>query len=408
MTAITDFLQNFQDMYVDKEVSLNIENTSLSVIELKHMEKYLNRLTKDLTDLNNLSLNASKEAITHYSNLLSILEDKIDYIGDSSDIYNYVNSYFDIRTIRDTYNYNLRENKSGSCIYNYNQKGITLKSISSLHKCTKTIEGQSVIFYNTNTSTHNGLHITSDFLNLLSIKQILIRRTDGTVLELVVPLIQDKEYYVDHEQLQSAQIIFEFDTNSSTGELNQYLNTVEVSLIEYTYQTEGALPLNSIKLNASELFTIIIDNELKNNTYSNMNLGIELLDINGEPLDIINTTIPLNNSVVCKRLDRVNFNEVDEVTSLIIKNKKTKSKLTRDYLESLEFKNEKYILYIPKELEENKLNKYLTKLGQSAFKVNTKLVKQIVFSPTLELFSFQDGSSPIIKHVTGVTKNETI
>lgn len=407
-TAINQFLQDFQDMYVDKEVILNEENTNLTGIELKHLEKYLIRLNTDLNALNTLSEKASNEALVHYTKLLDILEDKVNFIGDSADVYNYVNSYFDIRTVRDIHNYNLRSNKSKTCIYDYNQKGLSLKSTNSLYKCSKTIEGSSITFYNTNSSSHSGLQLTSPFLSLLDIKQIIIRRSDGTVLELPVQAIDDNEYYIKHEQLQSSQIIIEFEFYGSTTVLNSYLETIELSLIEYSYVTEGYIPLEVAHLDASDLFTIITDCNLQNNTYANMNLGIELLDINDNILGTMNTTISLNNSVVCKRLDKVNFNEVDSVTALIIKNKRTKSKLTIEYLESLEFKNEKYILYIPKELQENRVNKYLNKLGQAAFKVNTKLVKKIVFTPTLEMFSFHEKSSPIIKHVTGVTKNETI
>ena len=407
-TAINQFLQDFQDMYVDKEVILNKDNTDLTAIELKHLEKYLTRLNGDLKSLNTLSEKASDEALVHYTRLLEILEEKVDFIGDSADVYNYVNSYFDIRTVRDIHNYNLRSNKSKSCIYDYNQKGLSLKSTNSLYKCPKIIEGSSITFYNTNNSSHSGLQLTSPFLSLLDIKQILIRRSDGTVLELPIQSIDDNEYYIKHEQLQSAQIIIDFEFYGSVTVLNSYLDTIELSLIEYSYVTEGSIPLEVANLDSSDLFTIVVNSKLQNNTYANMNLGIELLDINGNILDTMNTTIALNNTVVCKRLDKINFNEVDSITALIIKNKRSKSNLTIDYLESLDFKNEKYVLYIPKELQENKVNKYLNKLGQAAFKVNTKIVKKIVFTPTLEMFSFHEKSSPIIKHVTGVTKNETI
>ena len=100
-TAINQFLQDFQDMYVDKEVILNKDNTDLTAIELKHLEKYLTRLNGDLKSLNTLSEKASDEALVHYTRLLEILEEKVDFIGDSADVYNYVNSYFDIRTVRD-------------------------------------------------------------------------------------------------------------------------------------------------------------------------------------------------------------------------------------------------------------------------------------------------------------------
>ena len=74
-TAINQFLQDFQDLYVDKEVILNKDNTDLTAIELKHLEKYLTRLNGDLKSLNTLSEKASDEALVHYTKLLEILEE---------------------------------------------------------------------------------------------------------------------------------------------------------------------------------------------------------------------------------------------------------------------------------------------------------------------------------------------
>ena len=85
-TAINQFLQDFQDMYVDKEVLLNEENTNLTGTELKHLEKYLIRLNTDLNSLNTLSEKASNEALVHYTKLLDVLEDKVNFIGDSADV----------------------------------------------------------------------------------------------------------------------------------------------------------------------------------------------------------------------------------------------------------------------------------------------------------------------------------
>ena len=408
MTAIKKFLADFQDMYVDKEVFLNTDDTDLTTLELKQLDKYIKRITTDISELSELTYAASTEAKQHYLNLLKVLEDKIDYLGDTADVYNYINSYFDMRTVHDMYNFNLRENKSPLCIYDYNQKGLTLKSKSSLHKCAKDVEGSSIVFYNTNNSYHSGLHITSPYLSILTLKQLSIRRSDGTVLELDITTTEDNEYYINHENLQSAQIIIQFESTITDETLNTYLHTVDLNLINYEYNVEGSLPLGSTEMNTSDLFSIIVESELKNNTYANLNLGVEVLDINGQVIDTINTTIALNNTLVCKRLDQINFQEVDEIVSLVVKNKKTKTNLTESYLNSLEFKHEKYILYTPKDLKENEINKYLKKLGQSSFKINTKVAKRIIFSPTVELYSFQSNASPLIKHVTGVMKNETI
>lgn len=408
MDSITNFLNDFQDMYVDRQISLSSLNYNLSNIELRFLEKQLKGVVAELTELNTLSLAASDKAVEHYLRLIEILENKIDYISDTADVYSYVNSYFDSRTVKDLHNFNIRSIKTDSCIFDSNQKAISLKSISSLYKCSKTIEDNSITFYNTNNSSHTGLHIVSPYLDLLTITQLIIRKADGTVLELEVSVTDDRGYYINHEDLISAQIIIKFETKNGVLTLPEYLETVDLNLIDYEYKSEGHVPLETTELRASNLFSLIIDSVIPLNTFANVDVGLELLDVNNNILDSINTTIAINNSLVCKRLDRVNFNEVGKIDSLLINGKKTKSNLKRDYLESMEFKNSKYLLYYPKDLQENILNKYLVKLGQSSFKVNTKIVKNIRVTPALEMYSFQKGVSPLIKHITGVTKNETI
>lgn len=395
-------------MYVDREFNLDHKETNLSKLDLKYLERHLTVLMKELQELNTLSSDASKEALAHYTKVLNILDDKIEYIIDTADIYNYVNSYFDLQTVKDLYNFNIKEAVSDSGIFDPNQKGLSLKSVNSLYNCSKTINNSTITFYNTNTSSHTGIHITSPFLDLITISNIVLRKADGTIRELEINVINDQGYYINHETLVSSQIDISFKPIEGTTDLLTYLETVNLNLIDYSYQTEGYVPMKECTLTSSDLFTIITNTVIPKNTYANLDLGVELIDINGNVLDIIETTIPLNNVIVCKRLDRVNFNEVDKIVALFVSNKKTNSELSREYLESLDLKNQKYILYTVKDLLENTLNNYIKKLGTTSFKVNTKVVKQIRFSPTVEMYSFQQGVSPIIKHVTGVTKNDTI
>ena len=407
-TSINKFLTDFQDMYVDRNVVFQNTSDNINRLDLMYLEKYLKGINSELKELNQLTFNASAEALIHYEQVLDNLNKSLDYISDTADVYNYVNSYFDSKTVKDLYNFNLIDSSSNDCIYDLDKKGITLKSVNSLYNCSKNVDGDSITFYNTNNSSHSGMHLYSQYLDILKIKQIVIRKSDGTILELDVRETTENEFYIKHEELISSQIIIKFEVYDQSIPLNTYLNTVNLNLISYEYGIEGSIALNESKLIASDLFTIIPDVVLPSNTYANLNLGIDLLDINGNVLDTIEETLPLNNSLICKRLDRINHNEVGAYSFLIIKNKKTKSKLSKEYLEKLTFPNEKYVLYSPKDLTENILNKYITKLGSNSFRVNNRSVKQINFTPSLELFSFQPGESPIIRHLTGVTKNETI
>lgn len=405
---ISKFLEDFQDNYLDVNVDFSNLDENLNKLDLRSIDVYLNKLNDNILILNDLSMNASKDALIHYRKVLDILDKKIDYIGDTADIYNYINSYFDMKTVKDIYNFNLQESMTNTCIYDYTRGGLSLKSINTLYNCPKEIEGNTIIFYNTNNSIHSGFHIISEYLDVLKITRISIRKSDGTMLELEIKDVGSKEYYIDHELLVSSQIILSFTPLSSNETLNTYLQSVSLNLINYSYETEGYVPIGIAKLESSDLFSIIANVTTPTDTYVNINVGMELIDINDNTIEIINIACPLNNSLVCKRLDRINFNEVDYIENLIVKGKKTKSNLSEDYLNSLEFKNEKYIIYKPKELKESSLNRYITKLGNSSFKTNSRIIKKIRFSPTLELFSFKEGLSPLVKHLTGVTKNETI
>lgn len=408
MSIISNYLKDFQDMYVDITPNLSGLSTNLTKIELRDLENYLNKLSSVVAELNSLTSETSEELSKHYDDLYRIFDEKLDYIGDMADVYNYINSYFDMKVVRDISIFNLSTKTSDTCIYDQNSKGVTLKSVNSLFKCSKTITDNIITFYNTNTASHSGIHLSSPFLDLLDVTQITIRKADGTVLELEISKTDNKEYYIHHEDLISSQIVIQFTPLSSNQTLLSYLQTVNLNLIEYSYGIEGYLPLTTTELASSDLFSIVVESTIPSNTYSNINLGLELLDINGNVIDTVDTSIPINSNMICKRLDRINYNEVGSFEYLIIKGKKTQNKISEDYLKSLEFQNEKYVVYIPKDLSENKVNKYLTKLGNNSFRVNTKIVDKLRFTPTIELFSFGSTNSPIIKNIVGVTKNETI
>lgn len=408
MSIISNYLKDFQDMYVDITPNLSGLSTNLTKIELRDLENYLNKLSSVVAELNSLTSETSEELSKHYDDLYRIFDEKLDYIGDMADVYNYINSYFDMKVVRDISIFNLSTKTSDTCIYDQNSKGVTLKSVNSLFKCSKTITDNIITFYNTNTASHSGIHLSSPFLDLLDVTQITIRKADGTVLELEISKTDNKEYYIHHEDLISSQIVIQFTPLSSNQTLLSYLQTVNLNLIEYSYGIEGYLPLTTTELASSDLFSIVVESTIPSNTYSNINLGLELLDINGNVIDTVDTSIPINSNMICKRLDRINYNEVGSFEYLIIKGKKTQNKISEDYLKSLEFENEKYVVYIPKDLSENKVNKYLTKLGNNSFRVNTKIVDKLRFTPTIELFSFGSTNSPIIKNIVGVTKNETI
>lgn len=399
---IKDFLEGFQDMYLDTEVKLVEFSPDLSKLDLRIIDKALADLLVGVNKMNTLTTDASNEVLNHYTDILQIIDDKLTYIANTADVYTYMNSYFDMRTIKDSINYNLNKIVMEDCMVDRIKRGVTLNSTNSLYRCPKTIEDDMITFYNTNNSSHSGIQITSPFLDTITIKKVSIRKADGTLLDVDIDYKDTDNLYIKHEPLTSAQIVLTVETH------RDYLESLNVNLLEYDYLIEGSFILEEASLKSSDLLTFIHDATIPDDTYANMNISLSLRDVNKQELSNITMSIPIGKNLVCKRLDRINYNEVDKIVSLYTNYKKTTRGLSKAYLQSLEFKNERYVIYIPKDLEENIVNKHVQRLGATSFKIDELVVKDVVIHINIELFSFQPRVSPTIKHITGVTKNEKL
>ena len=97
---VQTFLKEARDLYYDGKVTILPGNNYPSKLDLRLLETSLNSIAKDLINISTKTSEASVEALEHYTNLIEILEKKIEYISDMSDVFNYVNSYFDRRTVK--------------------------------------------------------------------------------------------------------------------------------------------------------------------------------------------------------------------------------------------------------------------------------------------------------------------
>ena len=343
--AINNFINNFQDMYVVKRTTIENFPQNISAIELKIINSQLDSISEQLESLTNLTSKASKENLEEYNKIKNILESKIDYVSEVSNMFLYLNSFYDMDTVVDLKNYNLTNTSINNLlVYDNIQKGLTLRNVSNAYNCLQTaVTGRSLVYYNTNLAYHSGITLDSPFLDLLDIKSISVRKVDGTILNLPYSSNTNSTQFLKHDYVSSTQIIIDLnvDINALPTEIQDYYKGLKVSLIDYTYEEKGTSVLEEFQYSSSGLFNIIYNAKVPDNTFINLDLNITGLDTNGNKVNSFFTTFGLGSPVLCKRLDEIDFNKVQTISSVYINNKQTTSKriLNKDYLESL---NNKY------------------------------------------------------------------
>lgn len=410
---IENFINNFQDMYIVKNTTIDSFPDNITGVELKLIDQQLESIKDQLNSLSELCRLATEESAQELIKTVEVLESKIDYVTEVSNVLMYINSFYDMANVVDIKNYDLkRNNTNGFLVYDNDQKGLTLRNISSNFQCAKsTLSGSNIVFYNTNLSYHSGISLESPYLNMINIKAIVIRKSDGTVVNIAIPELTEGTHYIKHEFLNSTQISVEFSQDISTlpPTIQQYYNTLNLSLIDYKYLGEGSLVLPQIEYDSSNMFNLITDYDLPNNCYINNIIDIDLLDMNNNIITSLSSTLPVGLPTVCKRLDLIDFNIVENISGIYINNTfkaNSNKSMTQEYLKSLSNKNEIYIIFEPKRSTTDQANKFIKLLNNQGFVINRKNVKRLRISMCLEMFSFNEGSSPLLKTLVGVTKNE--
>ena len=410
---ITNFLTNFQDMYISRNTTIGLFPNNITGMELLMLDKQLDGLQTSLSELSTLSKEASKEHLEEYTKLIAILNEKVDYVGEVANILLYLNSFYDMSNVVDIKNNNLRNSVSnGYLVYDTNQKGLTLRSTSSNYQCSKELnsEGTILTFYNTNLSYHSGLSLEANHLDLLSIKAITIRKVDGTIINLPVSELNVGTHYLKHDFLNSTQVSVEFGASiyQLPIEFQNYYNSLNISLIDYNYISSGDLVLQPETYTSSDYLNFIYDYNIPSDCFINNILTVDLLDINQNTLNSLQLTFPVGNPVVCRTLSRVNPQTIEEIVGIYINNKyrENKKDIAYEYLDSLPNKDEIYLVYIPTNTKVNKLNNFIRAINNQGIKINNKNIKYLNVYSTIEMFSFNPKLSPTLNTMTGVTKYE--
>jgi hypothetical protein len=395
---VKEFLNDFQDILISERLDIDKYPDNFANVELSLLQRELDKLTTLIKDQNTLTLAASTEFLKNYQNLKENLKNKIEYINSTAEVYNKLNITYDKNTLVDFINFDITvaarsiPHEEGPNIleqtlaYNHNKSGVELAydSTHSLH--------WSEI--NRNGSFHNSVTIAlspSSFTIGTEVRLVILK-VDGTTYTQTY--IVDKETQVltiYHELMQSLSVSV-FTAIVDTTSMNVSLN-----LNRYKRYGTMSLPVQTLKAAEYLIFNQVA--VLQSDTYLNYNLT---LSFSGKS---INMTIPINNNLVCKRLDLLNEKEVDTLVGMYIKDVYTEDDLTLEYVAQLEDKHEKYIVYKTKLVDNVILNNVIKVLDDTSFKLLRNRDTDIEIGMTIEFYSFNESSSPLLKYITGFTKN---
>lgn len=400
---VKEFLNDFQDILISERLEIDKYPDNFANVELSLLQRELDKLTTLIKDQNTLTLAASTEFLKNYQNLKENLKNKIEYINSTAEVYNKLNITYDKNTLVDFINFDImvaaRSIQSEvdnileqTLAYNHNKSGVEL-AYDSTHSLHWSSAGNET-YANRNGSFHNSVTIAlspSSFTIGTEVRLVILK-VDGTTYTQTY--IVDKETQVltiYHELMQSLSVsVFTdiFDTTSMSVSLN---------LNRYKRYGTMSLPIQTLKAAEYLIFNQVA--VLQSDTYLNYNLT---LSFSGKS---INMTIPINNNLVCKRLDLLNEKEVDTLIGMYIKDVYTEDDLTLEYVSQLEDKHEKYIVYKTKLVDNVILNNVIKVLDDTSFKLLRNRDTDIEIGMTIEFYSFNESSSPLLKYITGFTKN---
>ena len=406
---VENFVTEFQDMFITKRNTLERFPEELSHIELKIIDQQLKSIREDLSSLSSLTNKAITEQKQTYIKLKETLDSKIDYVSSLSDMLLYINSFYDMSNVVDVKNYEIIGNSQpSSLVYDSSLKGLTLKHVYSTSQCSHSqISGNSVVFYNTNSSYHSGISLESPFLDVLKIKSVFIRKVDGTVINLPLRELRNTREYIAHDFINSTQVVVEFEDNIDylPTEQQDFYKSLSLSLLDYKYEPYGSFVLKSSEYKKASSFNFITQEKLPADSFINLLVDLTFTDINNNTVDEVSLTLPINQPYVCKSLDKIDKNSVGSLISFSMGGETFEDTFKLEDLEGYSERNEIYIKYIPKTTLSDSLNNNIKIYNNQGFFIKNKNIKNIYCSITVEMYSFNKNTSPLLKMIAGVTKH---
>jgi len=402
MDKLQEYLDNYQDMFIEQRLELSRYPNNIALQELIMISQHIDNLVALVDSQNNLTESGIKTFEKNYDNLIQSIHNKIKYIKDSAVVFNKLNVTYDKNSIIDYVNVKITEEGiPEELVYNSNLNGFTLPKNTVTVNCPYTISNNNLIVHNSNLNLHNSIAISNPNLKYVESMDLVVLKSDGTVLNKRLDLkdILKNNIVFEHEAVASLQINIQVsyrDEENLTELLKStILNGFKFSLNLNTYTNFACQTFKDLEFNYGKylIFNDVI--KIPTDCYCNYNITINNLTF----------TIPVGNSVVCKRLDLLNKKEVKKIIGMYIKNNYTEEDLDVDYLLSLPNLNEKYVIYISKLTDNTVLNNKVKIINNNSFSVIDTTLKLDV-SLQLELYSFNSANTPLLKSITGFTKDE--
>lgn len=403
MNELDKYLQNYQDMFIEKELDLKRYPNNMAIEEFFMINQHLDALLSLVDDQNKLTKGGAKQFEKTYETLINTLKNKIKYIKDSAAVFNKLNITYDKNSIVDYLNVKLQEEDIPEVLYyNETQKGYSLPRTSVTTNCPYTVNTDAITITNSNLNIHNAISISNPYFKYLETLDLVILKIDGTILSKRVEIVDFLKNNIIIEHEATASLRFNIKVKYRDEDISQTIKTnilenFKFSLHLNSYSNFATQSFKKMKLNYA---TYLILNEtirVPNNCYCNYNITI-----NGD----ISFTSPVANSVVCKRLDLLNKKEVKKIVGMYVKNIYTEQELDLDYVMSLPFPTEKYIIYLPKISENTIVNNKIKVVKNNSFSILTQNSDKIEVDLQLELYSFNNTDTPLLKSIVGFTKNE--
>lgn len=400
--SLKTFLDNYQDTFITEVVDIvNKYPNNMIKQELDLLDIELTRLKTLVDSQVNVINEGCLDFKNNYDLLINSIKNKIEFINSSASIFNKLNVSYDLNSVVDYLNINLFNSLHTNLLYDDSKEGFTLNYDFVTYRCNYLVNSDlDLVVYNNNKNFHNSIILESSNLDLFSEFTLIILKIDGTVITKVIQNINSSDKIsIEHPIADSLNITIKTKFKNSSllnAEKMVILDTFKISLSLNKYLCYDTLMLPTISLKSGKYVLLSQTTKVPADCYINY-----IITISGQTF-----SVPVNNSIVCKRLDLLNVKEVAKIVGMYIKNDFTRDHLDLDYLLTLDNKNEKYVIYESKLKESVVLNNTIQILNNTNFKLVNYIKERIDIELTVEFYSFNKNETPVLKNIVGFTKNE--